>query len=284
MSEAVLDKFIYNNEIYNVSEFDNIYFEKGPSVYEVIRIIDEVPLFLEEHYERLINSAKLLGYKFSIPIENIKNAISNMLNINNVRSYNIKIVINSLEGSTQNLYYFFTKSVYPAPPMYVNGINTFLYSATRENPNAKVIYKNMREEIDMLLHKKECYEAILVNDKNEVTEGSRSNLFFIRNNMIVTAPSKDVLLGITRQRIISLCTKNNIKVLEEVIKANSINTYDACFISGTSPRILPISKIDDNIYKTDNVTLRKIIELYDSEIAEYINASTALNIHTFKGV
>lgn len=270
MSEAVLNKFIYNNEIYNVSEFDNIYFEKGPSIYEVIRVMDKVPLFLEEHYERFINSAKLMGYKISISIENIKNSILNMISINDIKSYNIKIVLNSLENPTQNLYYFFIKSAYPEQHMYVDGINTFLYSATRENPNAKVIHKNMRDEINMLLHEKECYEALLVNEKDEITEGSRSNLFFIRNNTVITAPSRDVLLGITRQRVISLCIKNNIKVEEEIIKSNFVNTYDACFISGTSPRILPICKIDNNIYNTDNVILRKIIELYDSEIDKYI--------------
>lgn len=270
MPEAVLSKFLYNGSFYNVSEFDSIYVEKGPSVYEVIRIMDRVPLFLEEHFERLINSAKLLNYSLDITLEDMKKSISEMLNKNNIDNYNIKIVINGLDSSENNTYYYFNSGTYPTNEMYNAGVDTFLYSATRENPNAKVIRKNMRDEINRLIDIKNCYEAILVNESNEVTEGSRSNLFFIKNNEVYTAPAEDVLLGITRQRIISLCRRNNFPLIETKIEIEDLNSFNACFISGTSPKILPIRSIDELHFDPNDNLLMNLMGIYDKEIDTYI--------------
>jgi branched-chain amino acid aminotransferase len=110
-----------------------------------------------------------------------------------------------------------------------------------------------------------------VNCSGEITEGSRSNLFFIKGNSVYTSPSKDVLMGITRQRIISICRKNGIGVNETAILADQVEFFDAAFISGTSPKVLPISTIDDYKYSTDNSLLLNIMEIYNNEIQNYIN-------------
>lgn len=268
--EAVLSKFIYNDRVYDAGEYGVVFKESSPSVYEVIRIMDGVPLFLEEHFERLLNSGRLIGYELDLTIEAVKKNIINMVNLNDVKNHNIKIIVNNLSSNGFNVYYFFIKTDYPKEDLYKKGINTITYKATRENPNAKVIYKSLREEIDTLLEKDNCYEALLVNDNNEVTEGSRSNLFFIKDNKLFTAPARDVLMGITRERIISLCIQNHIEIIEMPILFNSLKLFDACFISGTSPKILPIGRIDKNKYEVENPLLNRIIEIYDLEIKKYI--------------
>lgn len=271
MNDAVLDFFIHNGNIHEVSDFDNIYDDKHPSVYEVIRIIDGIPLFLEEHYKRLVDSSCMLGYSIDLDFSSIRKNILKMTEINKIQNYNIKIVVNNFDKVSSDIYYFFVKSNYPEESLYKKGIKTFLYRAIRENPNAKVINNNLREEVDKLLKEKKCYEALLVNYSGEITEGSRSNLFFIKGNSVYTSLSKDVLMGITRQRIISLCTKNGIEVEETVIPADRAENFDAAFISGTSPKVLPISSIDDYRYSTDNRLLLNIMEIYNNEIQNYIN-------------
>ncbi|SKA84865.1 branched-chain amino acid aminotransferase [Caloramator quimbayensis] len=269
MTEAVLNSFIHNNKIYNVSEFDNIYSEKFPSIYEVIRIIDKVPIFLEEHYERLKHSAEIIGYKLNLSIESIKENINKMIELNYVDNYNIKIVLNDFNLNL-NEYYYFIKSTYPEPKMYKEGVKACLYHAVRENPNAKIINAELRNEINNILNKGKYYEAILVNN-GEITEGSRSNIFFIKDDSLYTSPLSKVLPGITRQKILNLCQKNNINIYEYPIYANEIESYDAAFISGTSPKVLPISKINDISFNTQNKLLLKIMNLYDEEIKIYIS-------------
>lgn len=272
MSEALLKKFIYNGETLSTEKFDTIYEDRFPSIYEVIRIMNGVPLFLEEHYERFVNSAKILGFKLNISIEEIKDNISKMININEIDNYNIKIVINNLSGKNSSQYYFFISSNYPGEDMYKNGIKTITYRAVRENPNAKVINKNLRDEINRLLKEKDCYEALLVNEQGDITEGSRSNTFFIMDGKVYTSPSEGVLLGITRQRIISLCMKNNIEVIEKPVSVSDLPSCDALFMSGTSPKVLPISKVDDADFSTHNELLLRIMKIYDDEIKAYIES------------
>jgi branched-chain amino acid aminotransferase len=281
MRELVFDKFIYNNQILNACEFADVYTDISPSVYEVIRIMDGVPLFFEEHYSRLVHSTNLLNHKIHITAESMKANIMNMIKINNVKNNNIKIIVNKLCDDVFNEYYFFINSEYPGPELYSNGIKTITYKVTRKNPNAKVIYQNMRDEINHKLKENNCYEALLVDDNSNVTEGSRSNLFFIgadghNHYKLYTAPAKDVLIGVTRKKIISLCKTNDIEVVETPIALASIKEFSACFISGTSPKILPIHGIDDHCYNLENPLLQRIILLYNQEINTYIKTSKAL--------
>lgn len=271
MGDAILKKFIYNNKVYEVERFEEIYIEKNPSVYEVIRILSGVPLFLEEHYTRLLNSGRILGYDVEITYEELKGMLSRMINLNDIKNCNIKIVINSFEATTKRIYCFFVKSPYPEENLYLKGIETVVYKATRANPNAKVIYKNMREKINGLLREKNCYEAILLNEQEQITEGSRSNLFFIKDNIIYTALKEDVLIGITRIRILELCTKNNINFLEKEISLKDLDTFEAAFLSGTSPKILPINRIDEILYNCDNELLRRLMRIYNLEIENYVS-------------
>lgn len=270
MAEAVLSYFIHNGKSYDISKFDEIYQNKYPSIYEVIRIIDGVPLFLEEHYERLLNSTEILGSSLNKSLDDIRGRIMEMVKVNNTQDYNIKIVINDLETPIPNEYYFFIKSVYPGSEMYISGIETILYEAERSTPQAKVINQSLRDEVDSMLKRSGAYEALLVNSRQEVTEGSRSNAFFIRDGIVYTAPEKDVLSGITRKRIITLCTANNIQVEEAPILTKNLEHFEALFISGTSPKVLPVSKIDGIDYDVSNVTLRRVMNIYDSEIMEYL--------------
>jgi branched-chain amino acid aminotransferase len=272
MGEAVLNYFIHNGSEYGTPDFNKIYGDNPPSVYEVIRIIDGVPLFLEEHYLRLKNSAAIIKNEINISFDYIKSQIERMINLNNISNYNIKIILNNFVQDTNDNYFFFIKSSYPDENLYTQGIRTLLFDSIRENPNAKIINKNLRKEADLLLAKRNCYEALLVNSSGEVTEGSRSNLFFIKEGKVYTSPPGDVLMGITRQRIIKLCTENNIKVIEAPIYSNSLNSFEAAFISGTSPKVLPISCIDNLNYSTTNTILLKVMDIYNNEIDNYLKS------------
>lgn len=272
MSEAIFDKFIFNGGLYDTSLFESTYKALSPSVYEVIRVMDGVPLFLEEHYKRLISSAASIGKEICLSIEKLREYIKSLCNAAGVKNNNIKLVINDFKSNPHGSFYlFFIKSSYPTDNMYKNGVKTGLYNAVRENPNAKIINQSLRDSVNEYLEKNSLYEALLVNKNGEITEGSRSNIFFIKNDQVYTSPAEGVLLGVTRQRIIRLCKENSIEVHEEVIPSSSINEFDAAFISGTSPKVLPIASIGDVKLNCSNGCLKKIIELYDKEVANYIS-------------
>lgn len=274
MPEAQLNYFQFNNKIYNTAEFDNLYKDFFPSVYEVIRIIDRVPLFLEDHYTRFMNSLKLASgnRNYDIKYVDIEKSINNLIKLNNISNYNIKIVVNNIGHDKNNEYYFFIKSIYPDKSLYDEGIKTFTYNAVRNNPNAKIINHDLRDTVNRLLKEKNCYEALLVNNNDEITEGSRSNMFFLKDKTVYTSPVGDVLPGITRQKIIKLLSENEIEFKEEPILENEIEIFDSAFMSGTSPKVLPISYINDIKFSIKNELLQKIMKIYDDKITSYIKS------------
>ncbi|HZJ76109.1 MAG TPA: aminotransferase class IV [Oscillospiraceae bacterium] len=270
--EIAKDYFIYNGDVIPRKKFDIEKTTVYPSVYEVIRIIDGVPLFFEEHIERLWNSIKILGYKHPYDNSTIKEHILKLLEINKCYNYNVKIIINALDSKEPNLFVYYVVSNYPADELYKTGIHTILYEAERDDPNVKVIAADFRDKVNKSIEEADAHEALLVNNKGEITEGSRSNIFFVKDDVFYTAPAEDVLVGITRKRIIQLCLKLGYKVVEEPISVGFSENIDGLFMTGTSPKVLPIKSIDDRKYNSgENSAIKAVHDAYNKLIGDYIS-------------
>lgn len=269
--EIAKNYFIYNGDILPSEKFDIEKTTVYPSVYEVIRIIDGVPLFFEEHINRLWSSIKLLGYEQPYDNATIKNYILELLKINNCYNYNVKIVINELNSEKPNLFIYYINSSYPTDELYEKGIHTILYEAERDNPNAKIIAAAFRDKVNTSMKNANAYEALLVNNRGEITEGSRSNVFFVKDDIFYTASAKDVLVGITRTRIIQLCLQLGYKVVEKPIHIDTLESIDGLFLTGTSPKVLPISTIDNRRYNSNtNSAIKAVHDAYNQLIDNYI--------------
>ncbi|MBM7615392.1 aminotransferase class IV [Alkaliphilus hydrothermalis] len=269
--------YIYNGVIRSTEEFEHDAILKSPSVYEVIRVIDAVPLFLEEHLNRLNNSIALLGNSnsYEIDTDKLKLQINQLLDANGRPEQNFKIIVNNLETEAPDIYLFFISSHYPSIKQYQKGVSTILYSAMRKNPNIKAVSTSQREMINAALKDSNVYEAILVNENKEITEGSRSNIFIVKSGVIYTAPAKDVLIGITRERVMGLCRKLNVPVVEQPISIEFLLNCEGLIITGTSPKILPISSIDNQQFNSPNHPLiLQLMKSYDELIQEYITLYT----------
>lgn len=239
------------------------------NVYEVIRIIQGVPLFLEEHLERMSASLTLLGFTLTTPVEVLKENLSRLIAKNAFQEGNIKILLNHQEQLTT--YAFFIPHRYPEASYYEEGIVTKTLPLERTNPNAKVIRTAYKEQVSRFIHEEAIYEALLVNQEGQITEGSKSNVFFIQQETLWTPPLKDVLGGVTRKRILAIAKELRIPVMEAPIFLATLKAMDAAFISGTSPKILPIKSIDG--WQKDSPhdpMVRQLMDAYDQKIASYI--------------
>lgn len=231
--------FIKNDEAYTAEEFQEFYKIEGKSIYEVLRVINSKPLFLKEHLLRLEKSLGLAGENSPMDLKTIKKYVNQLISLNRVKDGNIKIVIN--QG---NLYIFSVMAYYPTEEMYKDGVKTILYFGERTNPNAKVVDNSFREKVTKEMEAKEAFEAILINKEGFVTEGSKSNIFMVKGDKVYTAPAEGVLLGITRDKIIRACQEINLTVEEREVKYDEIKELDGLFISGTSPKVLPINQVE----------------------------------------
>ena len=267
--QAMLDRFMVNWQLYPSTEFSRRYHVMEPSCYEVIRLMGGRPLFLNEHFDRLTATAASIGQALPFTLEQLEGHITDLAGANGVEDYNAKLIYNDFEhGGT--VYLFFTPTSYPTAEMYAEGVATDFLNSVRHNPHAKIINQTLRDDADALMEEKGLFEAVLVNEKNEVTEGSKSNLFFVRGDTLVTSPADAVLLGVTRQRILRLAAENGIPVSEEPIPAEGLDRFSAAFISGTSPKVLPIARVGEVRYDVNDPLLRRVMALYDGEIRRYL--------------
>ncbi|EPY2305642.1 aminotransferase class IV [Clostridium sporogenes] len=263
--------FIENDKIKERDSFEESFLKEGKSLYEVIRIIDGAPLFLKSHLERFYNSAKLEVLNLWLDEEEIKEKINRLIEINKVSIGNIKLVFNFNKRKNNNFLCYFLKHNYPEDIEYKRGIKTILYHGERENPNAKVINMDFRKIVGEKIKEEKAYEAILVDRNGYITEGSKSNIFMIKDGKVITAPIEKVLPGITRQNIIDVCKNLNLKVEEEKVHYKDIGKLEGLFISGTSPKVLPIKSVDEIEFKSsENKLILSIMEGYNKAIEEDI--------------
>lgn len=236
-------------------------------IYEVIRVIEGKPLFLENHLDRMKNSFKLINEEFTLDYNNICTEIKKVIQNKNTMNGNIKLTY-GVNNKLLNI--FFIEHSYPSDDMYKNGVKTILYFGERDNPNAKIVNKDFRDKVTKEIKKNNAYEAILIDRNGHITEGSKSNIFMIKDGVLLTSPTKAVLPGVTRGEVIKVAKQCGIDVKEVEYKYSEINELDGMFISGTSPKILPINQVDDIKFHEDNKTVRSLMEGYNNQIIRYL--------------
>jgi branched-chain amino acid aminotransferase len=261
MNECFGKKLILNGKLESSDLFDNSLVYEGDSIYEVIRMVRGSPVFFYDHMERLAMSVSLKKKKMLADIETLKIDIISLSKSEKKKEINLKIVFNYNNGDENYLIYFI-EPIYPSEEQYKNGVKGILFYAERKDPESKVINHKLRSSIFHKLILEGGYEAILVNENGEITEGSRSNIFFLKNDILYTAPDNTVLGGITRKHILDICAEHEIAVKMVCLKAEKLSEYEAVFMTGTSPMVLAFNSIDDKKFKVRVPLIEKLRQLY----------------------
>ncbi len=269
MSECYSRVFIENGIVRNKSEFDLAKVFEDDVIYEVIRVRDRMPVFFADHFDRLVNSTKMSGNKPVPDYHELREQVLTLIGICGIAEGNLKIILKFTSSFTGYLVYFI-EAQYPGPDMYKKGVEGILYYAERRNPVAKVFNHKLRSAIYAKLIQAGAYEALLVNRDSCITEGSRSNIFFIKGDRIITAPDDMVLGGITRKKILEICSDEGMAIGLRCIHTDELKHMDCVFMSGTSPIALPFKSIGGHTFNTDNRMLTLIGERYMERIDSYL--------------
>ena len=235
-----------------------------PCVYEVIRFTNGKPQFLPEHYARLQNSLGAIGREVPFNCETLGQSIAELAEEGQIKEHNIKLEVD-LSGHGM---LYLNPTHYPSPEQYAEGVRTELFHGERKNPHIKMMDQALRDATDAAIKDHDLYEVILVDRDGQITEGSRSNVFFIKNGELYTSPLHQVLPGVTRDKIIEIVKGKGIAVHEDPISASTIADFDAAFICGTSPKVLPIASLEDVTYDVNDPLLRDLMDWYDEAWAK----------------
>ena len=263
------DYYIFNGALFDVTNQQEVSNTKKCTIaYEVFTLENNSAIFFDEHYERLLKSAELKSLDTaSIPSkENLLAEVYKLVKANNFEKKNIRIDIGFVNHKLKNYSLYFVKSIFPTKHQYKNGVNVGLCHGERKVPNAKIANTSIRELANKKISDNNLFEVLLVNPDNLVTEGSRSNIFFVKNKTIYTAKTEKVLNGITRQKVIEIAEKLKFKVLETDIKLEDISEFESAFLTSTSMIVLPISNIGEVSFVVEN----ELMEILHSSFLDSI--------------
>lgn len=236
----------------------------GSGVFEGIRAYETdkgTAVFrLKEHIERLYNSAKILKMEIPYSKEEFRQAVKNTIKENNLKSCYIRplvyrgfeqLGINPFTCPVNCVIAVWEWGAYLGEEALAKGIKTKISSYARSYINStSQKAKICGNYINSIFAKMEAIEAgvdeaILLDTRGFVTEGSAENLFWVRNGVIYTTPTATVLEGITRDSIIKIAEDMSYQVQEKYICRDELYISDEVFFAGTAVEVTPIREIDN---------------------------------------
>ncbi|HEY9621663.1 MAG TPA: branched-chain amino acid transaminase [Crinalium sp.] len=226
---------------------------------------------LERHCQRLSSSAKFLHY--DLPADKIQSVIVDFVKKNQpTTSFYIRpLVYTSDLGISPRLHSvekdFFVYGLELGDYLSPEGVSCRVSSWYRQEDRSLPLRgKISGAYITSSLAKTEAVEsgfdeAILMNSQGKVSEASGMNIFLVRNGTVITPGyDQDILEGITRDSILTICRDLGIPVVERSVDKSELFIADEVFLSGTAARVTPVSRIENYKFGGDRPITTKLRE------------------------
>lgn len=242
----------------SVSVFDHglLY---GDGVFEGIRVYGGRVFLLQEHIDRLYESA--LAIRLVIPISNpeMVKAVEDTVKANNITDGYVRLVVTRGAGALgldirktsnpQVIVIADTITMYP-DEMYRTGMKLVTAATIKNHPGALSPRVKSLNYLNNIMAKIEgtdagTVEALMLNHNGEVAECTGDNIFIIKRGVLKTPPPEAGLLeGITRNAVMRLARGAGIPVEECVMTRHDIFTADECFLTGTAAEVIAVTSLD----------------------------------------
>lgn len=251
----------------------------GDGVFEGIRVYGGNVFLLEEHIERLYESASAIRLQIPIAPAEMSQAVDDTCKANNILDGYVRLVITRGAGSLgldinktsdpQVIIIADTISLYPQE-IYDDGLKLVTASTIRNHPGALSPRIKSLNYLNNILAKIEgqdagTVEALMLNHKGEVSECTGDNIFIVKNGILKTPPpDAGILEGITRNCVMDLAKNNGIEVAEQTLIRHDVYVADECFLTGTAAEVIAVVSIDGRQIgdgKPGPIT-RKLLELF----------------------
>jgi branched-chain amino acid aminotransferase len=215
---------------------------------------------LNEHIDRLYNSAHIVQIKIPFKKEEIKEAILDLLRINNVKEAYIRPIVFIGEGimgvhpqtnPIRMAIITWSWGAYLGDDGLNNGIRIKVSSFIRYHVNSFMTKAKITGHyVNSILAKREVIsegydEAIFLDTEGYVAEGTGENIFIVKNGVLKTPPLTSSLEGITRAVVMRIAKDKKIDVVEERFTRDELYISDEAFLTGTAAEVTPIREIDN---------------------------------------
>ncbi len=260
----------YTRKDAKISVFDSSVL-LGDGVWDGLRYHNNNFLFLNDHLKRLYEDAKRIKLKIHISKKNLIKLLNKIIKINKMETdVHIRLIISRGIKSTPYQDPSFTislPSIIIIPEykkadkkIYSKGLKLTTVKTIRGPHNVQDPRINSLSKLNCILAcieaKKKNYDEGLMFDINgNIATNNSTHFFFIKNNKVYTSKGKFCVNGITRNNVIKICKKNNIKIFQKDFKLKEVLKADEAFVTGTFANIIPVNRINKKKFKLKNTNL-----------------------------
>ena len=270
-----IDGILYKREDAKISVFDSLS-QGGDAVWEGLRVYNGKVFCLNEHLNRLLESAKSMAFEKVPKLTYIKEAIFSTLKANKMfNDTHVRLTLTRGEKITSGMNPKLNQKgctlivLAEWKPAIYSGKKLKLVTANirRNSPlflDSKIHHNNL---INNILAKIESNnagadDAIMLDLNGFVAETNSTNIFMIKEGKVFTPFADACLPGVTRGLIIGICSENNIPIFEKNISITEFYNADQVFTTGTMGELANVVEIDKRKIKNKGNILSKIKELF----------------------
>lgn len=241
-----------------ISVFDHG-FLYGDGIFEGIRFYNKKTFRLPLHLKRLQQSATALQLSIPLSMEALEQAIDDTIAASSLTAGYLRILITRGMGALginpasceQPSVIIITDELQMiSEEQRSQGVRAIIAATRRQNPDRLDPRIKSMNYLNSILARMEANhagveEAILLNDRGYVAEGTADNIFIMRDGELCTPPATEgALAGITRATVIELANPLNIPVKASILTAYDLYNAEECFLTGTGAKLIPVREID----------------------------------------
>jgi len=253
---------LYEKKDAKISVFDHglLY---GDGVFEGIRAYNRLVFKLNEHIDRLYESAVSIMLDIPMSKSEMIKAICDTLKANALKDAYIRLIVTRGEGDlgldprkckgNATVIIITDKIALYPEELYKKGLEIITVPTVRNLPEALNPQIKSLNYLNNILAKIEALncgyqEAIMLDSLGYVAECTGDNIFIVKKNHLYTPPQcMGTLRGITRDTVMEIAKKRLISVHEHVITRHEVFISDECFLTGTAAEIIPVVKVDGRV-------------------------------------
>jgi len=263
MNQIYLNGKFVPEEQATVSVFDHG-FLYGDGVFEGIRAYGGRVFRLEDHVRRLFDSAQAILLSIPMSQEEMCSAILETLRKNNLRDAYIRPIVsrgygdlgldpNKCKKATVIIIAIEWGAMYGN--LYEVGLTAISVAVRRNSPDSLPPNIKSLNYLNNILAKIEANikggnEAIILDSRGLVSEGSGDNIFVIKHGKFYTPYTINNLKGITREAVIDAAATRGYNILERDMGLFDLYTADEVFVTGTAAEVAPVTRVDGRVIGT----------------------------------
>ncbi len=243
----------------------------------------------KEHSQRLHNSAKLLGFKVPYSVEEIDQAKADVIAKMGFKNCYVRALawrgseMMGVSAQQNTIHVAITSWDWPSyfsPELLEKGIRLKWATYRRPAPDtAPTSSKAAGLYMICTISKHEAeaegfQDAMMLDYRGQLAEATGANVFLVQNGELHTPKPDCFLNGLTRQTVMELAHRRQIKVVERAIMPDELGKTDELFLVGTAAEVTPVGQVGDYTFKVGPVT-RQLREDYLKEVRAHVASAAA---------